>query len=585
MTSGFFLFIIFFLFISANLYLYAQERFPNYDFSFHGVSESDAIALKKIISKRQGEGFSDGMLTNDWKFILEYFFSDGYLQARIDSVAVDTTFEKKKLSARLYISKGKRPIIKSILFTGDSLFTNDELLFHVGIKEGDQYDPRGIEEGIQNVLKHLENKGYPLASIRSDEITFRQGSDELFVTIPLHLDSGPLVTITELKIEGNTHTKQYVIERELRLRKNQIYSPNLIDDIQRRLMRMQVFSSVSRPDLYVIEEGRSGLSIKVSEGKLNNFDGIVGYIPKGESGRGGYVMGLVDAKLRNLFGTGRRVSTRWHRIDELTQEIEFKYFEPWVASLPVNAEGAFLQRKQDSSYIRRQFGLNVSLLLSHELNVGLSYQRNDIFPGEQILNISKSSTQFLGVLLNYDSRDDRVVPGSGINYSTSYEYGSKQKSPTNLSENSTTFRIDKITFDLEYYLSPFNRQTLMFGLHGKDYRSTEIEMSDLFRVGGVSSIRGYRESQFSSSRIAWTNIEYRWLLGGRTFLFGFVDAGHIFGTRIAGSSASTNNLSPIGYGVGTQLETGIGLIGVSLGLGKEDTFSTAKLHFRLINEF
>ncbi len=40
-----------------------------------------------------------------------------------------------------------------------------------------------------------------------------------------------------------------------------------------------------------------------------------------------------------------------------------------------------------------------------------------------------------------------------------------------------------------------------------------------------------------------------------------------------------------GYGIGVQLETVLGNLGVSFALGQGDSFSTAKIHFGIINDF
>jgi hypothetical protein len=42
---------------------------------------------------------------------------------------------------------------------------------------------------------------------------------------------------------------------------------------------------------------------------------------------------------------------------------------------------------------------------------------------------------------------------------------------------------------------------------------------------------------------------------------------------------------PYGYGAGLLVETVLGIVDVSVAAGKGDTFSTAKLHLRLVNEF
>ncbi|HXX64237.1 MAG TPA: hypothetical protein VEO56_10605, partial [Bacteroidota bacterium] len=40
-----------------------------------------------------------------------------------------------------------------------------------------------------------------------------------------------------------------------------------------------------------------------------------------------------------------------------------------------------------------------------------------------------------------------------------------------------------------------------------------------------------------------------------------------------------------GYGIGIRLDTALGNLAVSFALGEGDSFSTAKIHFGLINDF
>jgi outer membrane protein insertion porin family len=142
-----------------------------------------------------------------------------------------------------------------------------------------------------------------------------------------------------------------------------------------------------------------------------------------------------------------------------------------------------------------------------------------------------------------------------------------------------------LSFDFEYALSTFQRQVLVATLHGRDFRSGAIEVSDMFRLGGSNSLRGYREGQFLGSRIAWSNLEYRLLAGQRSFAFGFVDIGYIVSPSRPEARLTGEEIDRLGYGLGIRLDTPLGLIGVSLAFGQGDTFSSAKLHVRLVNEF
>jgi len=112
-----------------------------------------------------------------------------------------------------------------------------------------------------------------------------------------------------------------------------------------------------------------------------------------------------------------------------------------------------------------------------------------------------------------------------------------------------------------------------------------IEVGDLYRFGGTNSLRGYRENEFLGSRVAWTNTEYRFLLSRHSFFFGLFDTGYFFLPGDGSKGLSSIEHLKYGYGVGIRLETSLGNIGVSVALGEGDSFSQAKLHIGLINNF
>ena len=98
-------------------------------------------------------------------------------------------------------------------------------------------------------------------------------------------------------------------------------------------------------------------------------------------------------------------------------------------------------------------------------------------------------------------------------------------------------------------------------------------------------LRGYTEDQFLGSRIFWSNLEYRFLLTQRSFTFLFLDTGYFYRPEDLTRNILKTEGFRIGYGLGINLETGIGVIGVSFALGKGDSFSNGKIHFGIVNEF
>jgi outer membrane protein insertion porin family len=298
------------------------------------------------------------------------------------------------------------------------------------------------------------------------------------------------------------------------------------------------------------------------------------------------VTGLVDLQFRNLFGTARKLAARWYRENRTTQEIELRYAEPWIAGIPLNAEGGFFQRVQDSTFVRRRYDGSVQFSMSDEFSLGGTVSLVNVVPTEGFGKtvVSESQTSSAGLSITYDTRSDPVTPTSGLLYQTEYQLGVKDITAS-ATTSASSDRVQKILMDLRWYVQPMVRNVLCAEMHIQDYRTTVIEIGDLFRLGGAATLRGYREGQFTGSRIVWSTLEYRYLTDARSYLYTFLDAGYIVMPALAGSQTGSSEQTKFGSGVGLRLDSKLGLIGVSLAFGDGDTFSTAKLHVRLINAF
>ena len=194
---------------------------------------------------------------------------------------------------------------------------------------------------------------------------------------------------------------------------------------------------------------------------------------------------------------------------------------------------------------------------------------------------------FLITGILYDTRNDLYSPTGGARYRIEYTYGRK-KFPNDLLRAvpaSATSEVQRLLLDLDFFLAPFSRQVIAFGVHGYEVRGKEIQESDMFRFGGTKTLRGYRENQFMGSRVAWTNAEYRFLLGRRSFLFGFLDTGYYSRPGDPEENIPAEDGFKYGYGIGLRTDTPLGYITVSFALGQGDSFSTAKIHIGLINDF
>jgi outer membrane protein insertion porin family len=552
---------------------------------------NDRIGSSEILgwlSSRPSQVLASEVLRRDAQSIVEEYRKEGYLAARVDSVTRRYTFDSSSVEIGVYVAEGRRSVIGSIVLEGVTVFSSNELVGLFTLGPGDPLNEFLLEADIDAVLDRYDRAGYALSSCSVKDLRTVTGDEDDSIDVTLAVQEGPLVRINEIRVRGNQETNSDVIVRETRVSPGERFDPAKVGAIERRLQRLNIFSSVSQPELFM-HDSSGGLLISVQEGRSNTFDGVIGYVPE-PTGGGGYVTGLISVGMRNLFGTGRKFQVRWQREDRFSQELAIRYTEPWLFGVPLNLGGGFFQRQQDTSFVKRAIDMRAELMVTEEFSVSVVGTSENVIPSASAVSSSvfRTSTTTLGAELVYDTRDDFYSPTSGARYRTDYQYGKRRTDdipPAYAGVVKEKVDVQKLTFDMDAYTSTFSRQVLALGVHGRQLTADQIDEAQMYRFGGTNTLRGYRENQFLGSLLAWTNTEYRFLLQRRTFLYGFIDTGYYFRPEDTVRGTPSSESFQTGYGIGVQIETGLGNIGVSYALGEGDTFSTGKVHFGLINEF
>ncbi len=543
-----------------------------------------ADEVLRAFSTKSGSPYQAVTLKDDFDLLKTMYSDSGYLYAQIDSFSLHPISDG--VDIQVNVNEGKQCTVDSVEFVGNASIPNAKLTQILAFGPGSPFVSSAVERGAHSILIEYENSGFPLTKVSVEDVSLAESSGRDGFRFRYRIIEGEQVKVKGLRVEGNTTTRSSVIIREARLHGDEYFSDQLARRVKERLERMQLFLSVSQPEFFMDQKEEGGLLVKVQEGNPNRFDGVIGYVPSPRPGVAGFVTGLVDLQFRNLFGTARKLAARWYREDKNTQEIGLQYYEPWIASYPFNGQIGFFQRVQDSTYVRTRFDFNLTFQLNEDLAFGGVFSRTNVIPSESygMTVLAESQTTSAGLTLSYDTRNDPVTPLWGLYYHTEYDVGKKEGyGSANFLSSSNS--IQRILMDLDYYIEPFGGQVVATEMHIQDFRSDLIELGDLFRLGGASTLRGYREGQFLGSRLVWANLEYRFMVERRSYLYGFLDAGYIVTPDELTIGLLASQQTKLGYGMGIRLDTSLGLIGVSIGFGEGDTFSTAKLHIRLINAF
>ncbi len=501
----------------------------------------------------------------------------GYYDYKFEIDSIDNNSKKIYL---INVNEGNRYLIKNISsFEPDA--PQDVISQVSSMFRNTILNKENIQRAGWNIAELLENKGFPFAEIKFQNLRSIEVEDnEILTEVIFSVKKNYPAKISRIEIEGNKFTNRDVIVREMRISENEFFTPQLSQKIMRRLNRLNIFSNVNNPEFFFDDSLKGILKIEVKEGNTNSFDGILGYVPSPTQNEKGYITGQVNVSLRNLFGTLRAFSFRWNKLSRLSQDLEIKYFEPWFFGFPLNITPIFQQFKQDTTYIQRTFIGNFDLSLSESFMILFNFSSGQVIPQANyfITNVNRSSTFSYGLGVLYDSRDNPLFTKSGLLFRTDLNQIIKKEY---LPIETKKYNQQKGTILVAIHQPIFRNQVLFLGLNAKVITGDGISISDLFRFGGMNSLRGYEENQFSGSRVFWSNFEYRLFTSFTDYLSVFFDYGYYF-RDILNERISKFKF---GYGVGAGFNTGLGMFRVNYALGEGDTFNKGKIHFGFVSLF
>jgi hemolysin activation/secretion protein len=146
----------------------------------------------------------------------------------------------------------------------------------------------------------------------------------------------------------------------------------------------------------------------------------------------------------------------------------------------------------------------------------------------------------------------------------------------------TQYRLEGVA---DYFFPFAQRHVINAGAIGGYLGNSDAFENELFRIGGLKSLRGFNDESIIASSYIIGKLEYRYLMDLNSYLFTFYN--------LAWYEKNTNttyvNDTPSGFGAGMAFETKIGIMSLSYALGKEFNnpiqFKTAKIHFGIVNYF
>lgn len=474
---------------------------------------------------------------------------------------------------------------------------SDDVLIKSGFKQG-FFSQRFVNfKRISNlfraVITYSENNGYPFAQVRLAglEILDQELSAEI------DFDPGPFITFDSLVLINKNKVKTAFLAAFLNVKPNSTYDQRKVNRIPSLIDPLPYLSINTVPELHFANE-QCEILLDLTDERASAFDGIIGFLPNQSEEGKLLITGQVYLKIENLFRSGKRLELDWKKIDVQTQELGINYNHPAIFRLPLDFGISFDLYKQDTSFLTRNFNFNFLYNNYKGGQLGVNYQNissrllgTPEIPDSVNLLIADYNLNYYGLLYSYNSLDHPIFPSMGWKIEINGDIGYKNVIENSAIDSEYYANIPpkslqwQSTLSTDKYFSLAPRNVLVAKLSAGYMQNDQLFLNDLFRLGGINSIRGFNEKFFYASKYIIGTLEYHYLFENESQLIAFFD-GASLGFDI---NDQTYRDQPFGLGAGISLSTGAGLLNVIFAMGKSNKqpfgFKYSKIHVGYTNRF
>lgn len=492
----------------------------------------------------------------------------------------------------------ENPAFTKVKITGNTVVDDKKAVGFFDLEENKIINLKDVNTRVQRLEEEYRQNGYILARVTD-----------------IHMDTDGTLNITvnegvveDFKVKGNVKTKDYVITREMKLKKGKPFNAKDARRSMQRVYNLGYFEDVN----VKLNPGKEPNSVEVEISVVEMNTGTFG-IGAGYSNADGFI-GMISIGDKNFRGTGDKVNIRWEFGGEDNKNYDFSYTKPWIDDKETTATinlyditNEYADYNIDGDEIarydkkRRGQELTFSRKTDNEYvsNYVTLKNRDDIYKGmadgyesdkdqyyEDVFNDSQYKEDWMpstaaerrkenfGVTRSitvgriFDSRDNIYDPHEGKRIAYSLEWAGL----------GGDFDFTKFTADYRYYYRAGGESVWALNL-GAGYADGDMPLSQRFSMGGSDTLRGYEDDQFRGNSMLKATLEYRFPIIKKVQGVLFTDNGYAWDKRH--EDEFDLGLIKNSFGVGLRINSPLGPVKLDYGYGDDG----GKFHFSFGGQF
>ena len=399
-----------------------------------------------------------------------------------------------------------------------------------------------VENFMKSKIALLEKKGYSLANLQL--INQRKNGNNLFSELQLKLNSKR--NITDIAIVGYDKFPPGIKKAITKKAKKATFNQDNLKQINDEFDKLQFVNQLKYPEILFTTDSTK-IFVYLEKSKPNKFDGFIGFSNDDQSKL--TFNGYLDLQLQNILNTGEKFNLYWKNDGNRQTSFNIGTELPYIFKSPIGIKANLRIFKQDSTFQNTVTDLNLGYYFSYNTKAFVGYQKTT---SVDIQNTNSFSlNDFTNTFLTSSFEHLELNPDSFIFPEKAKIFIKLGTGNRTIASQKTSQFFTQLDANYSFNLNPKNSifvRNQTFYLQSDDYI-----INELFRFGGINSIRGFNENSLQANAFTGIIAEYRYLLASNLYLHSITDFGY-FQDK---TSNIEDRLLGLGFGFGLFTKNGL----------------------------
>lgn len=435
------------------------------------------------------------------------------------------------------------------------------------------------ENYINQKISEAEKQGFALTKIKLENI--QRKNMIIYADLNFNFEKKRKVNSIIINYTNNNHADYFPKEHLKQLNKkyiNKTFNQETIQELYNDINNFEFVNQTKYPEILFTSDSTK-IYTYLEKRKANTFDGYIGF--SNDENKKLNLNGYLDITLQNTLHAGERFSLYWKSDGNQQKNFSTKLEIPYIFQSSLGIKAQLNIFKQDSTFQNTKTAIDLGYYINYNTKLYLGYQSTESSDIQNTNNTSISDFKNSFITSNFDyTKTDPVnflLPRkANINFIFGFGKRNTNNQPETVSSSSQFYT--NLNFSYNFELNEKN----FININSQNYflKSKNYIVNELFRFGGIYSIRGFLENSLQANLFSSILTEYRYVVSKNLYVNSILDYGIYQDLTKPTNKDKIEKLTGIGVGVSLQTLNGILKINLTNNLSNDQNL---KLYNSIIN--